>query len=501
MGFLKTKIHISWLLSAMFAGLLVGLIIVKVCGVTVDPPVVALTTVILVASLISKRRLMVLFMIITGVIIGLARGRAVENELNQYDQFVGDEVVIEGELIEDAKLDGGKLVGELKYVAVVLNKQALDSVGKVWFSVDGIDRAPKRHNQIVIQGLMDNGFGNYAATIQSGKVIAVDSCNRTQIDEARDAFNDALSRVVEPDKLGLAMGILTGQQTNISTAMENVFAAASLTHILVASGYNLTVLVRFVRRLLAKRSRIVALILSSTAVILFAMVTGSSASMDRALIVSLTSLALWYVGRKIHPVVMLLAIAALTAMLDPTMIWGDLGWYLSFASFAGVIIVAPLLADLLGGLNRPIDDDGQSVGYRIKSIVNSVKQVAVETISVQLTTTPLILLFIGSTSFTGLITNIIVLPILPLTMLTTFVAGLSSIVLPIPVASIVAAPSNLLLGIVSGVASWGSNLPGNSVECQPTLIVVVGYYIVLLVAMVIIKLWTGHDYRGDNVIE
>ena len=484
----------------MFAGLLVGLIIVKVCGAIVDPPVVALATVTLVASLISKRRLMVLFMIITGVVIGLARGGAVESELNQYDQFVGDEVVVKGELIEDAKLDGGRLVGELKDVTVALNKQALDSVGKVWFSVDGIDRAPKRHNQIVIQGLMDNGFGNYAATIQSGKVIAVDSCNRTQIDEVRDTFNNALSRVVEPDKLGLAMGILTGQQTNISTAMENVFAAASLTHILVASGYNLTVLVRFVRRLLAKRSRIVALILSSTAVILFAMVTGSSASMDRALIVSLTSLALWYVGRKIHPVVMLLAIAALTAMLDPTMIWGDLGWYLSFASFAGVIIVAPLLTDLLGGLNRPIDDDGQPVD-RIKSIVNSVKQVAVETISVQLVTTPLILLFIGSTSFTGLITNIMVLPILPLTMLTTFVAGLSSIVLPIPVASIVAAPSNLLLGIVSGVASWGSNLPGNSVECQPTLMVVVGYYIVLLVTMVIIKLWTGHDYRGDNVIE
>lgn len=500
MGFLKTKIHISWLLSAMFAGLLAGLIIVKTCGVIVNPLVVALAVVMLVASLISRRRLMVVFMVVAGVIIGLARGGVVEGKLNQYDQFVGDEVVVKGELIEDAKLDGDRLVGELKDITVVLNKQALNVVGKVWFSIDGVDKVLKRHNQIVIQGLMDNGFGNYAATIQSGKVIVVDSYNRSQIDEARDTFNDALSRVVEPDKLGLAMGILTGQQTNISAVMEDVFAAASLTHILVASGYNLTVLVRFVRRLLAKRSRIVALILSSTAVILFAMVTGSSASMNRALIVSLTSLALWYVGRRIHPVVMLLAIAALTAMLDPTMIWGDLGWYLSFASFAGVIIVAPLLTDLLGGSSRTIDDS-QSVRQRIKSIVNSVKQVAVETISVQLITTPLILLFIGSTSFTGLITNIIVLPILPLTMMTTFVAGLSSIVLPMPVASIIAVPSNLLLGIVSSVASWGSNLPGNSVEHQPTLVAVVGYYIVLLVAMVVIKLWTGHDYRGDNVVE
>lgn len=443
---------------------------------------------------------MVSFMIIAGVIIGLARGGAVEAELNQYDQFVGDEVVVKGELIEDAKLDGGKLVGELKDVTVALNKQTLDFVGKVWFSVDGIERAPKRHNQMVVQGLMDSGFGNYAATIQSGKIVAVDGDNRTQIDEVRDTFNGALSQVVEPDKLGLAMGILTGQQTNISTATEDVFAAASLTHILVASGYNLTVLVRFVRRLLAKRSRLVALILSSTVVVLFAMVTGSSASMNRALIVSLTSLALWYVGRKIHPVVMLSAIAALTAMLDPTMIWGDLGWYLSFASFAAVIIVAPLLMDLLGGLDGAVNDS-QSVRQRIKSIVSSVKQVAVETISVQLITTPLILLFMGSTSLTGLITNIIVLPILPLTMLTTFVAGLSSIVLPMSIAGIVAAPSNLLLGIVSGIASWGSDLPGNNIEYQPTLVVVVGYYIVLLVAMVIIKLWTGHDYRGDNVVE
>lgn len=500
MGFLKIKIHISWLLSAMFAGLLVGLIIAKVCSVIISSPIVALAIVMLIASLISRRRLMVSFMIIAGVIIGLARGGAVEAELNQYDQFVGDEVVIKGELVEDAKLDGSRLVGGLKDITIVLNEQTLDVVGKVWFSVDGIDRTLKRHDQIVIQGLMDNGFGNYAATIQSGKIVAVDGDNRTQIDEVRDTFNGALSQVVEPDKLGLAMGILTGQQTNISTVTEDVFAAASLTHILVASGYNLTVLVRFVRRLLAKRSRLVALILSSTVVVLFAMVTGSSASMDRALIVSLTSLALWYVGRKTHPVVMLLAIAALTAMLDPTMIWGDLGWYLSFASFAGVIIVAPLLMDLLGGLDGAVNDS-QSVRQRIKSIVSSVKQVAVETISVQLITTPLILLFMGSTSLTGLITNIIVLPILPLTMLTTFVAGLSSIVLPMSIADIVAAPSNLLLEIVSGIASWGSDLPGNNIEYQPTLVVVISYYIVLLVAMVVIKLWTGHDYRGDNVVE
>lgn len=500
MGFLKIKIHISWLLSAMFAGSLVGLIIAKVCSVIISPPIVALAIVMLIASLISRRRLMVPFMIIAGVIIGLARGGAVEAELNQYDQFVGDEVVIKGELVEDAKLDGSRLVGGLKDITVVLNEQTLDVVGKVWFSVDGIDRALKRHDQIVIQGLMDNGFGNYVATIQSGKIVAVDGDNRTQIDEVRDTFNGALSQVVEPDKLGLAMGILTGQQTNISTATEDVFAAASLTHILVASGYNLTVLVRFVRRLLAKRSRLVALILSSTVVVLFAMVTGSSASMNRALIVSLTSLALWYVGRKIHPVVMLLAIAALTAMLDPTMIWGDLGWYLSFASFAAVIIVAPLLVDLLGGLSRTVDDH-QSVRQRVKSIVSSIKQVAVETISVQLITTPLILLFIGSTSFTGLITNIIVLPILPLTMLATFVAGLSSIVLPMSIAGIVAAPSNLLLGIVSGIASWGSDLPGNNIEYQPTLVAVAGYYTILLVTMVVIKLWTGHDYRGDNVVE
>ena len=500
MGFLKIKIHISWLLSAMFAGSLVGLIIAKVCSVIISPPIVALAIVMLIASLISRRRLMVPFMIIAGVIIGLARGGAVEAELNQYDQFVGDEAVIKGELVEDAKLDGSRLVGGLKDITVVLNEQTLDVVGKVWFSVDGVDRTLKRHDQIVIQGLMDNGFGNYAATIQSGKIVAVDGDNRTQIDEVRDTFNGALSQVVEPDKLGLAMGILTGQQTNISTATEDVFAAASLTHILVASGYNLTVLVRFVRRLLAKRSRLVALILSSTVVVLFAMVTGSSASMNRALIVSLTSLALWYVGRKIHPVVMLLAIAALTAMLDPTMIWGDLGWYLSFASFAAVIIVAPLLMDLLGGLDGAVNDS-QSVRQRIKSIVSSVKQVAVETISVQLITTPLILLFMSNTSLTGLITNIIVLPILPLTMLATFVAGLSSIVLPMSIAGIVAVPSNLLLGIVSGIASWGSDLPGNNIEYQPTLVAVAGYYTILLVTMVVIKLWTGHDYRGDNVIE
>ena len=278
------------------------------------------------------------------------------------------------------------------------------------------------------------------------------------------------------------MGILTGQKANLNERIKNAFMLASLTHVLVASGYNLTVLVRFARRLLAKRSRLVAVILSVTLVLLFTQLTGSSASMDRAVLVSIYSLLLWYVGRKSHPVTLLAVVATVTIMLDPSQLWGDVSWYLSFGSFAGVIILAPLLHDLI----------------RVKW---GLVQILLETVSAQLVTWPIIAVAMGKISLVGLVTNLLVLPMLPLAMLATFVAGLSTFFLPLAGANVIALPANALLDWVKAVASWGSTLPGAGLEYRLELRMASVYYLAIVAVILVLKRLTKHNFYGDNVIE
>ena len=107
--------------------------------------------------------------------------------------------------------------------------------------------------------------------------------------------------------------------------------------------------------------------------------TGASPSMVRAGLVTGLSLLAWYVGRKFHPVVLLGLVSAMTVLWNPNYAWGDMGWMLSFAAFAGVIIVAPIMSAYFFSADK----------------VSSVAQILLETLAAQLVTAPIIMVAFG----------------------------------------------------------------------------------------------------------
>jgi competence protein ComEC len=204
---------------------------------------------------------------------------------------------------------------------------------------------------------------------------------------------------------------------------------AGLTHIVVASGYNLTILIRLSRRLLARSSKYQAFVGSVALMLIFLVITGASPSMVRASVVTTLSLLAWYYGRQFQPWVIILLGAALTAGVNPLFIWHDLGWWLSFLAFSGVLVIAPLVSARFWGKKQP----------------PAVAQVAVETIAAQLMTTPLILFAFGRISLVALAANVAVVPLIPYAMAATAVGGVAGLVLPHVVAAWLALPAQLLL--------------------------------------------------------
>lgn len=107
----------------------------------------------------------------------------------------------------------------------------------------------------------------------------------------------------------------------------------------------------------------------------------------------------------------------------------------------------------------------------------------------------------GKVSLVGLVTNLLVLPMLPLAMLATFVAGLSTFLLPLAGANVIALPANALLDWVKAAASWGSTLPGAGLEYRLELKIAGVYYLVMVAVILVLKRLTKHNFYGDNVIE
>lgn len=418
-----------------------------------------------------------------------------------YFNLVGEQLMVRGVVADDPGNSRRGLAVVLTDVMVWRNDNWLAMPGKVWLTLDQ-NATVQRYDQIVVSGVVDSGFGAYRAIINQATLESNDHSSQGDLfGWWRTKFRDSLERSLTKDQTGLAMGLLAGDKSGVSYAMLNLFSVSALTHIIVASGYNLTILSRLVRRLLAKRSRLLALLGSLALMLCFVGIAGWSASMERALLVSVVSLFVWYVGRQIHPLMIIILSSAVTVIINPSVIFGDLGWYLSFLSFAGVLLLAPLLGDIgrraASRLRRPRSQWGVWLSGRIVSL----GQIVCETASAQILTLPIIALSFGVISTAGLITNLLVLPIIPLLMLLVFILGISGFILPSTILAIVAWPVQQLLNyviwIVQVVAGW--NFASLNVQITP-LVTGAVYLAIVLIIMVLVKM-TNHNYRGDNVIK
>jgi competence protein ComEC len=279
----------------------------------------------------------------------------------------------------------------------------------------------------------------------------------------------------------LGLGYLTGQRTALPPEIDKQVKIVGLTHVVVASGYNLTILVLFSRRLFSRVSKYFATLMSGLLIMSFMMVTGLSPSMTRAGLVAGLGLLVWYYGRRMHPFVLLSFAAALTLLYDPSYAWGDLGWYLSFGSFIGVIVLAPLLQDYFWGSDK----------------IPLLRQLFIDTLSAQILTMPLILLSFGQYSLYAIPANMLVLPFVPLAMLCTFVAGIGGLVAP-GVAELAGYPATLILKYSIAVIERVAGLPDAQKELTFNPQLMIASYLVIGAAITYLIRRTNHDFRNGS---
>ena len=199
------------------------------------------------------------------------------------------------------------------------------------------------------------------------------------------------------------------------------------------------------------------------------MMTGFSASIVRAAIVSALSLWAWFYGRKVPAMLILAFTAALTGLINPFYVWGDLGWYLSFLAFFGILIISPILSARF-----------------FKRQPKLLAATALETFCAELMALPFIMLMFGQLSLIGLIANVLVVPLIPLAMLLSAVAAFVGSLAP-SIAGWVAWPANWLLTYILDLIRWFASLPGIFQKRTIGLALMLGFYAVLGAILLIIR--------------
>lgn len=433
---MNRRFRYTTVLQLGLCGLLSGLLLAKF-GYTTDLEL-ALISILTLPLLIRLRTPALLAAVVIGLNLGLWRGTQLYNQLYNYTYFEDQKVTLTGRVEDDAVYaDRGQLEFRITSVKEASSNVALPGTVRV----RGFD-APsvRRGDDILVTGKLRDGFGSLQG-FMSFASIEVTSRNLSWLEQIRARYFAGVYTALPDPEASLGLGFLAGTRSLLPEDLTEALSATGLTHIVAVSGYNLTILVRLTRRLFARKSLFASTAVSAGLIGGFIMVTGLSPSIARASVVSAIALSAWYYGRNIRPTVLLLSAAAVTALANPLYLWFDLGWYLSFSAFAGVLVLAPLIQ------KRYLRRKPKLMG-----------QIILETSCAQLMTLPLIGFIFGELSLISLLANILILPLIPLAMLFTFIAGIGGMVFP-AVSGLLAWPAALVLTYITDMVGLLARAP------------------------------------------
>lgn len=389
---------------------------------------------------IKKQRVWcAVWIIALGLSLGWWRGGLYAQHLVQFEALQGHKITLVGRATEDAVYDRNKqLTFDLINPRVAETGEQL--TGKVAVSGFGVN-AVFANDQVQAHGKIRLARGSYQARMSFSQMDVL-AHHPTVITEARSRFAAGMQSALPEPVASFAMGLLIGQRNTLPADVSQMLLMVGLTHIIAVSGYNLTVLLRASRRLLGKVSKRQSTLLALGLIAIFLLFAGSSASIVRAAIVSVLSIAAAYYGRSFKPLVLILLAAAITAWANPYYVWTDVSWYLSFLAFFGVMVLEPMVM--------------QCLPKRLHESL--VANVALESLCAEIMTLPYVLHIFGQMSFIGLVSNVMVVALIPLAMLLALMAGLAGMLIP-AVAGWFAWPALLLMTYMLDIATLLSRIP------------------------------------------
>jgi len=198
----------------------------------------------------------------------------------------------------------------------------------------------------------------------------------------------------------LFVGILMGENRLFSGSFGSYVRIAGISHIVAASGYNVTILLIVLNsflRFLPKRLRIG---ISLDLIWCFCLLSGVSASIVRACIMASISLIGLFWGRKgsIHVVFFLCIFIFI--LFNPKIVF-DVGFQLSCCATGGLIYLLPSIINAL--------KIGSKEGFFVDTVLT--------TISCTITTLPISIFTFQTFSMWAVVANTLVLPVIESTML------------------------------------------------------------------------------------
>lgn len=293
----------------------------------------------------------------------------------------------------------------------------------------------------------------------------------------------ALTRLFPEPIAGFSQGIIIGKQ-GISFEPE-FWEALKLTgtaHLVAVSGYNLTVVAKFITRFLSWLTvhRKLIWLFALAGIFLFILFVGAPVSAVRAGLMAALVIIAERFAREQNLKIAFTFVLGLMLLVNPSLLREDLSFQLSFLAAFGIFYLAPVW------LSQEQQEKTSGGWVELKKIV-------AETLSAQAMVLPLLVYRFGQLSLIGLLANLLVLPLIPLAMSLSFLSGLGFLLWS-GLGQGIAFFSYPLLNLIVAIIKLFARLPfaGLSGVFLGPLAMILYYGLILL----FIKIKNSHRYAG-----
>ena len=368
----------------------------------------------------SLRRLNLTLLLFTPVLIGIGFWRAEATQLEPerlgWTELSGQTVHLTGVVIADPELRSTGLRLLLDAESITLGDEHIKIDDQILLNipeplaVEYGDRVSVE-TQLTptlpatddyLQWLADQRIAA-SGLARSGSLDIIDQADipwwQSLAANARRELNHSLRSALPPPLSGIAQGMITGRRDAIDPELRQDLNDTSLSHLIVISGSNLTLITTLVMAasawLIGRRP---AAILAILAALSYGTLIGPDPPVQRAMWMAIVFATAHLLGRGASALYAIVATIALMVAIEPHIML-DLSFQLTVAGTLGIILLMPsLYQDFLSGQS---------------GIVGSLKEVAVVTLVATIATMPLIILHFGRSALIGIPANVLVAPLFP----------------------------------------------------------------------------------------
>ncbi len=250
-------------------------------------------------------------------------------------------------------------------------------------------------------------LGSFSFTQVGSLLNFVSDALSTKLFAIKRGFVTNLNRTLGEPHAALAAGLVVGEKSALGPQLLEDFRTVGLIHIVVLSGFNITIVADALRRMLSPLPRVWGIMIGGVGMLLFGILVGGGATVVRSCFMASLALFADLVRRDYNVVRALLFAALIMLIQNPLILLHDPSFQLSFLATLGLILLASSIEKRLTWIPEK---------FGMRGTVASC-------FATQIFVSPFIFYMMGQLSIIGVVVNILVLPFISITMLAIFLTG------------------------------------------------------------------------------